>query len=112
MRRGPRRPWKGALIFSGLVVSASISVMVFVPTEQVPLEIAALLAGLLAGALLVRFGVSRRWMGSVVLLTFIAVWFALGISGYAWFGGFLAGTAAGVAWGRKVRNRTVEATAS
>lgn len=109
MRSGPRRPWKGALIFSWLVLLASISVMVFVPREQVPLEVAVLIAGLLAGAVLVRFGVSRRWMSSVVLVSFIAVWFALDTAGYAWFGGFLAGASAGVAWGRIFRNRTVNA---
>jgi hypothetical protein len=100
------------MIFSGLVLLASISVMVFVPTEQVLLEVAVLIAGLLAGAVLVRFGVSRRWISSVVLVSFIAVWFALGTAGYAWFGGFLAGASAGVAWGRIVRNRTVKAAAS
>lgn len=80
--------------------------MVFVPTEQVLLEIAALVAGLLAGAVSVRFGGSRRWMGSVVLLSFIAVCFALGTFGYVWFGGFPAGTAAGVVWGRVVSRRS------
>lgn len=106
-----QRPWKGALIFSGLVVLAVISVMVFVPTERVLLEVGALTAGLLAGTGLVRFGVPRRWMGSVVLVLFIAVWFALGTAGYAWFGGFLAGASAGVAWGRAVANRTVRPAA-
>jgi hypothetical protein len=100
-----RRPWKGALIFSGLVLLATVAVMVFVPTEQVLLELGAMIAGLLAGGLLVRFGVTRRWMSPVILVLFIAVWFVLGTAGYAWFGGFLAGTAAGVAWGRAVGNR-------
>lgn len=105
-----RRPWKGALIFSGLVLLATVAVMVFVPTKQVLLEIGAMSAGLLAAALLVRFGVTKRWMSSVVLVVFIAVWFALGTAGYAWFGGFLAGASAGVAWGRTVENRAKAAT--
>ena len=107
METNRRRPWKGALIFSALVLLAAISVMVFVPTDRVLLEMGALTAGFLAAAGLVRFGVPRRWMGSVVLVLFIAVWFALGTAGYAWFGGFLAGASAGVAWGRAVANRTV-----
>lgn len=106
-----RRPWKGALIFSGLVVLATVAVMVFVPTEKVLLEVGAMVAGLLAGAVLVRFGVTKRWMGSAVLVLFIAVWFALGTAGYAWFGGFLAGTSAGVAWGRAARNRAKQPVA-
>lgn len=107
-----RRPWKGALIFSGLVVLATVAVMVFVPTEQVLLELGAMVAGLLAGAVLVRLGVTKRWMSSAVLVLFIAVWFALGTSGYAWFGGFLAGAAAGVAWGRTAGNRAEDPTAA
>ncbi|WP_258062450.1 hypothetical protein [Arthrobacter sp. B0490] len=107
-----RRPWKGALIFSGLVLLATVSVMVFVPTGQVLLEVGVLIAGLLAGAALTRFGVTRRWMGSVVLVVFIAVWFALGAAGYAWFGGVLAGAWGGVAWGRMVAHRTAEAQAA
>lgn len=111
MGNNRRRPWIGALIFSGLVLMGTISIMVFVPTEQVMLEAGVMIAGLLAGAVLVRFGVSRRWMGSVVLVLFIAVWFALGTAGYAWFGGFLAGTGVGVAWGRVVANRISETEA-
>jgi hypothetical protein len=107
-----RRPWKGALIFSGVVLLATISVMVVVPTERVLLETGAMLAGLTAGACLTRFGVPSRWVASVILILFMAVWFALGTAGYAWFGGFLAGTLAGVAWGRGVANRTVQPAAS
>ena len=106
-----RRPWKGALIFSGVVLLATISVMVLVPTERVLLEVGAMLAGLGVGAWFSRFGVPRRWVGSVVLILVIAVWSALGTAGYAWFGGFLAGTLAGVAWGRAVANRTVQPAA-
>ena len=111
MTTSRRRPWEGALIFSGVVLLATISVMVFVPTERVVLEVGAMLAGLGVGAGLSRFGVPRRWVGSVVLILFIAVWFALGTAGYAWFGGFLAGTLAGVARGRAVANRTVQPAA-
>lgn len=107
-----RRLWKGALIFSGLVLLATAVVMVFVPTEHVLLELGAMVAGLVAGAVLVRFGVTKRWMGSAVLVLFIAVWFALGTAGYAWFGGFLAGASAGVAWGRAAGNRAKEPVAS
>lgn len=106
-----RRPWIGALIFSGLALVGTISIMVFVPTGQVLLEAGVMMAGLVAGAVLVRFGISRRWMGSVVLVLFIAAWFALGTAGYAWFGGFLAGACAGVAWGRMAANRTRETDA-
>jgi hypothetical protein len=106
-----RRPWKGSLIFSGVVLLATISVMVFVPNERVVLEVGALLAGLAVGALFLRFGVPRRWMSSVVLILFVVVWFALGVAGYAWFGGFLAGTFVGLAWGRAVQNRTVSPAA-
>ncbi|MGF9648890.1 hypothetical protein AAIH32_12995 [Pseudarthrobacter oxydans] len=112
MASNRKRPWKGALIFSGLVLLATVSVMVFVPTDQVVLEVGAMVAGLLAGAVLVRFGVTKRWMGSAVLVLFIAVWFALGTAGYAWFGGFLAGAAAGVAWGRVAGNRAKQPVGS
>lgn len=106
-----RRPWKGSLIFSGVVLLATISVMVFVPNEQLVLEISVLLAGLAVGTLFLRFGVPRPWMGSIVLILFVVVWFALGAAGYAWFGGFLAGTYVGVAWGRASKNRTVKPAA-
>lgn len=112
MTTNRRRLWKGALILSGVVVLATMSVMVFVPTEQVLLEAGAMLAGLGVGAWFTRFGVPRRWMGSAVLFLFIAVWVVLGTAGYAWFGGFLAGTLAGVAWGRVVANRTVQEAAA
>jgi hypothetical protein len=111
MGKSRRLPWKGSLIFSGLVLLATVAVMVFVPTEQVLLEVGVLIAGLLAGSRLVRFGVPRRWIGSLVLVLFLVVWLALGTAGYAWFGGFLAGTCAGVAWGRAVENRTASAAA-
>lgn len=107
-----RRSWKGALILSGVVVLATMSVMVLVPTEQVLLEAGAMLAGLGVGAWFTRFGVPRRWMGSAVLLLFFALWFGLGTAGYAWFGGFFAGTLAGFAWGRVVANRTVQEAAA
>ncbi|TFC92837.1 hypothetical protein E3T19_00615 [Cryobacterium sp. TMT4-31] len=106
-----RRPWKGALIFSGVVLLATIAGVVFVPRERVLLEVGAMLAGLGVGAWLTRFGVPRPWIGSVVLVLFVAVCVILGSSGYAWFGGFFAGTLAGVAWGRAVANRTVQAAA-
>jgi hypothetical protein len=70
--------------------------MVFVPTEQILLELGAMVVGLLAGAVLVRFGVTKRWIGYDVLVLFIVVWLALCRAGYAWFGGFLAGASAGV----------------
>jgi hypothetical protein len=111
MGKSRRLPWKGSLIFSGLVLLATVAVMVFVPTEQVLLEVGVLIAGLLAGSRLVRFGVPRRWIGSLVLVLFLVVWLALGTAGYAWFGGFLAGTCAGVAWVRAVENRTASAAA-
>jgi len=82
-------------------------VMVLMPTEQVLLEVGAMLAGLGVGAWFTRFGVPRRWMGSAVLFLFIALWIGLGTAGYAWFGGFFAGTLAGLAWGRLVANRTI-----
>jgi hypothetical protein len=86
--------------------------MVFLPTAHVLLEVGAMAAGLFAAAFLVRFGVTKQWMGSVVLVLFIAVWFALETAGYAWFGGFLAGAAAGVAWGRAAGNRAKRPAAS
>jgi hypothetical protein len=107
-----RLPWKGALILSGVVALATLSGMVFVPRERVWLEVGVMLAGLGVGTWLTRFGVSRRWMGTVALIVFIAVCVLLGESGYAWFGGFFAGTLAGVAWGRIVANRTVQPAAA
>jgi hypothetical protein len=106
-----RRSWKGALILSGVVLLATIAGMVFAPRERVLLEVGAMLAGLGGGAWLTRFGVSRQWIGSVVLVLFVAVCVVLGSSGYAWFGGFFAGTLAGVAWGRALANRTVQVAA-
>lgn len=103
-----RRPLKGFLILGVLIFLAAVSVMVVVPTARVLLEVGALAAGLLAGAGLVRFGVSRRWMSSLVLILFIAVWFALGSAGYAWFAGFFAGACGGIVWGRIVANQTLE----
>ncbi len=101
-----RSPWRGFLIFSGVVLLATLSVMVFVPNDRVLLEVGSLLVGLAAGASFLRFGVPRQWMGSVVLVLFVVVWFVLGVSGYAWFGGFLSGALAGLAWGRAARSRT------
>lgn len=92
-----RNTVRGLLVLSGVALLATTAVMVFVPTERIWLEIGALAAGLGAGAWLARFGVSGRWTGSAVVVLFIAVWFALGTAGYAWFGGFLAGTGIGAA---------------
>ena len=98
----------GSLVFSAMVLLATVAVMVFVPSQQVVLEVVVMLAGLCLGALCSRFGVSRPWMGSVILVVFLAVWFALGAAGYAWFGGCLAGVWLGVAWGRASKARVVD----
>lgn len=103
----------GSLVFSAMVLLATVAVMVLVPTQQVILEAAAMLAGLSLGTWCTRFGLSRRWIAPVILLVFLAVWFTLGAAGYAWFGGFLAGVWLGVAWGlaskaRVVAGRSVE----
>jgi hypothetical protein len=107
-----RRPWKGALIFSGLVLLATVAVMVFVQTKHVLLELGAMVTGLFAGAVVVRFCLTKRWMGFAILVLFIAVWFALDTAGYAWFGGFLAGASAGVAWGRVAGTRAKQPVAN
>lgn len=94
---GKKHSWIGWLTFSGVALVATICIMVFVPTGQIPLEFGALVAGLAAGFLSLRYGVQRRWMFSVILLIFVVVWFILGTAGYAWFGGFLSGIFAAVA---------------
>lgn len=73
--------------------------MVLVPTQQVILEVVAMLGGLGLGTICTRVGLAWRWMAPVILVVFFAVWFTLGTAEYAWFGGFLAGVWLGVAWG-------------
>lgn len=103
---GKMRPTSiGSLIFSAMVLLVTVAIMVLVPTQQVVLEVVAMLAGLGLGTFCTRFGLSRRWIAPVILVVFLVVWFTLGTAGYAWFGGFLAGIWLGVAWGlaRKAR---------
>ncbi|WP_261792164.1 hypothetical protein [Arthrobacter sp. PM3] len=99
-----------SLIIGGVVLIATIAVMVLVPTEQTWPKVIALLAGIAVGVWLVRFAPPWRWLSPVVLVLFIGVWFALGgVPGIAWFGGFIAGANFGAAWTKAVKHRMVKA---
>jgi hypothetical protein len=115
MTKKTKRTAIGSSIFGGIVLLATVAVMVFIPTERrLWLEIGALVTGLVVSIWMVRFGVParwQRWISLIALLLFIATWFALGTAGYAWFGGFLAGAAIGVAWAHAT-NRSRQPTIS
>lgn len=116
MTKKTKRTVIGSSIFGGIVLLATVAVMVFIPTErQLWLEVGALVMGLVVSIWVVRFGVParwQRWISPVALLLFIATWLALGTAGYAWFGGFLAGTAIGVAWAHATNRSRKSATST
>lgn len=103
MTKERRNSWEGSLIFSGVVLMATLSVMVFVPNDTV-----------FAGGRFVTcrsgcwFSVSSVWLTSAVDGFRCSGFVRCGVVGlgYAWFGGFLAGTFAGLAWGRAAGSRT------
>lgn len=78
--------------------AATLALIVFRPAQQPALELGLLAAGLIAGAVFLRFGVPRVWMVHLVLLAFMVITFMLGKYFIGWFFGFGAGANLGVAW--------------
>lgn len=84
-------------IIGGVMLIATLAILVFRPVLQPPLEIGLPMAGLNAGALLLRFGVPR--MVHLVRLAFTVITLMLGSYHFiGWFGGFGDGANLGVAW--------------
>ena len=98
MGRKAEHPVRNALILSGVLLSATVTVILIGPQDHVPQEVVALLAGLAVGVWLLRFSPPWRWLAMVVLVLSLVLCLVLGPAGIAWFGGFISGTQAGLAW--------------
>lgn len=98
MRRRAEHPVRDALILSGVILSATVAVILAGPQDHVSQEVLALLAGLAVGVWLLRFSPPWRWLAMLVLVLSLVLWLVLGPAGIAWFGGFVAGSQAGLAW--------------
>ena len=97
-RRKAEHPVRDALILSGVILGATVAVILVGPQDHVSQEVLALLAGLALGVWLLRFSPSWRWLAMLVLVLSLVLWLVLGPAGIAWFGGFIAGSQAGLAW--------------
>lgn len=91
---------RDALILSGVLLSATVAVILLGSQGYVLHELGALLAGLAVGVWLLRFSPPWRWLAVLVLVASMVLCLVLGPAGIAWFGGFLSGTQAGLAWQR------------
>lgn len=89
---------RNALILSGVLLSATVAVILVGPQDHVTQEIPALLAGVAVGVWLLRFSPPWRWLAVLVLVLSLVLCLVLGPAGIAWFGGFISGTQAGLAW--------------
>ena len=89
---------RNALILSGVLLSATVAVILVGPQDHVTQEVVALLAGLAVGVWLLRFSPPWRWLAMLVLVLSLVLCLVLGPAGIAWFGGFISGTQAGLAW--------------
>lgn len=98
MGRKARHPVRDALILFGALLSATVTVILVGPQDHVWQEVAALFAGLAVGVWLLRFSPPWRWLAILVLVLSLILCLVLGPVGIAWFGGFIAGTQAGLAW--------------
>jgi hypothetical protein len=96
--RNAEHPVRNALILSGVLLSATVAVVLVGPQDHVPQEVVALLAGLAVGVWLLRFSPPWRWLAMLVLVLSLVLCLVLGPAGIAWFGGFISGTQAGLAW--------------
>lgn len=96
--RKAEHPVRNALILSGVLLSATAAVIVLGPQDHVMQEVVALLAGLAVGVWLLRFSPLWRWLAMLVLVLVLVLCLVLGPAGIAWFGGFISGTQAGLAW--------------
>lgn len=61
--------------------------------------------GLAAGVWLPRFSPPWRWLAMLVLVLSLVLCLVLGPAGIAWFGGFISGTQAGLAWQHASKGR-------
>ncbi|CAI3793513.1 hypothetical protein [Pseudarthrobacter sp. MM222] len=105
MGRKAEHPVRNALILSGVLLSATVAVILVGPQDHVSQEVVALLAGLAVGAWLLRFSPPWRWLAMLVLVLSLVLCLVLGPVGIAWFGGFIAGTQAGLAWQHASKRR-------
>ena len=96
--RKAEHPVRNALILSGVLLSATVAVILVGPQDHVMQEVVALLAGLAVGVWLLRFSPLWRWLAMLVLVLSLVLCLVLGPAGIAWFGGFISGTQAGLAW--------------
>jgi hypothetical protein len=96
--RKAEHPVRNALILSGVLLSATVAVILVGPQDHVSQEVVALLAGLAVGVWLLRFSPPWRWLAMLVLVLSLVLCLVLGPAGIAWFGGFISGTQAGLAW--------------
>ena len=96
---------RNALILSGVLLSATVAVILVGPQDHVSQEVVALLAGLAVGVWVLRFSPPWRWLAMLVLVLSLVLCLVLGPAGIAWFGGFISGTQAGLAWQHASKRR-------
>ena len=105
MGRKAEHPVRNALILGGVLLSATVAVILVGPQDHVSQEVVALLAGLAVGVWLLRFAPPWRWLAMLVLVSSLVLCLVLGPAGIAWFGGFISGTQAGLAWQHASKRR-------
>lgn len=105
MGRKAEHPVRNALILGGVLLSATVAVILVGPQDHVSQEFVALLAGLAVGVWLLRFAPPWRWLAMLVLVVSLVLCLVLGPTGIAWFGGFISGTQAGLAWQHASKRR-------
>ncbi|MDF9752720.1 uncharacterized protein YneF (UPF0154 family) [Arthrobacter sp. ES3-54] len=103
--RKAKHPARNALILSGVLLSATVAVILVGPQDHVSQEVIALLAGLTVGVWFLRFSPAWRWLAMLVLVLSLVLCLVLGPAGTAWFGGFISGTQAGLAWQHASKRR-------
>lgn len=91
---------RDALILFGVLLTSTVVVIILGPQGHVLQEVGALLAGLAVGVWLLRFSPPWRWLAVLTLVLSLVLCLVLGPVGIAWFGGFISGTQAGLAWQR------------
>ena len=98
MGKGTQHKVRGMLVFGVVLLAATVVVISAGPQDDVEQEGAALVAGLGASILWMRFGPLLRWLSLVIFASAFAVWLLLGPAGIAWMGGFIAGMNFGAVW--------------
>ena len=110
--RRSRKPESGMsyLVFGGVLLCATLALVLFGRLEAPWQAYAALVAGAALGIWLFRFGSRHAWVSMLCLFGALAVCVVLfmtadtvGSAGLAWIGAFVAGTNLGAGWRRAAK---------